>query len=490
MTCLKRSCLKKVKALTKIYLGLFLGVQFYALSWLFPAPLEAGTLMNTKDLLSNSRLSFSAQVSGSHPAGSSQITLNNFGPDTNTNHLFPGDVVKIGANTQGINLKTVAAVLDTAHFTLDSALETGINSGDSIIATQSALHTVSFTTATAVSNGVIRVLIPAAAVNNNDGRPDTSGFDLGGLTGKNITCPTGSVDHWETPTASASGTNRCLSGFSCFECRFSGTLPENSVKNFIVGDTNKKLINPAPSTKHLQGTADIYTTILYLYSYSPASGLILVDSTRVKTAVIESVQVSTNIESTLTFSVEGISANQIKCGLSTSVTTTTDAIPFGAINAAAFKQGGQLLTISTNAPHGYSVTIEEDSQMGLDGGIITKIPDTACDDGNCTHEVKANWNAAVATTTGAYGLGYSLENVSGADAAFTYHDWQTFLAKQIPCTSKAETCGTQDTSQVIMFNKGPVSGKSVNVCYRLNVAASQMAGIYWNKVRYVATPIF
>jgi hypothetical protein len=172
------------------------------------------------------------------------------------------------------------------------------------------------------------------------------------------------------------------------------------------------------------------------------------------------------------------------------VATTVSTVPFGTLAASTFYDAAQTLTVSTNASSGYAVTIEEDNQMGKDGGTTTEIPDTTCDDGTCTHVVKANWATATATVSAAYGLGYSLENVSGTDAAFTYNQWQTYLAKQIPCTSAAGTCGTQDTAQTIMSNSGPVSAKQVYVCYRIDISGTQQAGYYYNKVMYIATPTF
>jgi len=377
-------------------------------------------------------------------------------------------------------LMTIKDLLSNSRLSYNQAEPTTI---------QTAIHNLSFTTATSVTNGTIRVMIPASATNNNDGQPDLDGFDLNGLTSRNLSCPTGDV-RWEAPTASVSGSRRCLTGYACFECRFTGTLPANSPKSFIIGDLEKKLINPVAGVKHTAGKADIYTTLVYLYSFSSTGGYTLTDSSRTKTAIIEAVPVTAEVEATLTFTVAGLPANLTKCGQLTSIATTTDTVPFGNLTANVFKHASQLLTVSTNNSLGYLVTLEEDQPLGLDGSSLVKIPDSGGDDGTATDQVKANWANAIATNSAAYGLGYSLENVTGNDAAFSYNDWQNSLIKQLPCTTSSEICGTQDSAAIIMSNQQAVSESAVNVCYRLNVAKDQPAGNYWNKVKYVAMPRF
>ncbi len=474
------------KRATKAILVCFLTAQFYGVSLIFPKPVGSGTLTSAKDTLSNSRLSYSGLVSGSHSSGATSITIKTSGAaDNNTNHLFPGDQVKFGANDNGISPKTVATIPDTSHFTITAGVDAALSDSDVIIASQSAVHTISFTTASAVAHGLVRIKIPSATSNNNDGRPDQTGFDFNGIVASSITCPTGSVDIWESPTASASGSNNCDSGYSCFECRFSGTLPASTAKTFTIGDSTKKLINPAPASGHTQGTADRYSPIIEIRNNSAS----LVDSVTVKVALIESVFISATVDASLSFSIAAQEASEAHCGQTTDVATQIYSVPFGTLASATFYDAAQTLTLSTNADSGYAVTVQEDDQMSKDGGT-TEIPDTGCDDNTGTHTVKANWVTATATDSAAYGLGYSLANVSGSDAAFTYNDWQTFLAKQIACTSAAGTCGTQDTAQTIMSNAGPVAASQIDVCYRINVSGTQESGYYYNTVTYIATPIF
>ena len=127
--------------------------------------------------------------------------------------------------------------------------------------------------------------------------------------------------------------------------------------------------------------------------------------------------------------------------------------------------------------------------MGKDGVTCTGatageanncIPDTTCDNGSCSESTSGDW--ATATNNG---FGYSLENVSGTDAAFTYNESsRTFSARQIADQEAGET------KQTIMSKSSPTSSSKVNFCYRLSVSSTQPAGYYYNKVKFTATAKF
>jgi hypothetical protein len=105
------------------------------------------------------------------------------------------------------------------------------------------------------------------------------------------------------------------------------------------------------------------------------------------------------------------------------------------------------------------------------------IKDTTCDSGSCTETVTGAW-----TTATNNGFGYTLDNVSGTDAAFLHGG--TFTAKQVPDQEVPET------KQIIMSNVGPVSAKQIYACYRISVSGTQPAGYYYNKIKYTATATF
>src|SRR3989344_1048684 len=190
----------------------------FQLVWLvFPTPLDSANLTAVKDTLSTSRLSYYDSLNGAHTAGTTIIKVNTSGmPSTSTANLFTGDSVLIG-DAATATTYTVDDIIDTDEFQITAALGSGDNdSGDLVIATRSASHTLAFTTATAIPNGLIRVLIP-------------------------------------------SGATGCSAGNHCFEARYNGTNSVNASLTFTIGDGGATdLINPAAADGHAAGTADTY----------------------------------------------------------------------------------------------------------------------------------------------------------------------------------------------------------------------------------------
>ena len=239
----------------------FQGLQvfLYTVPKLKNQEVDSGNLTTASDTLSNSRLSFFGRVNGTHNQNVTLINMqSSSNPDNNTNHLFPRDIVLLGSN----NNRTVASIAGTLQFTTISGISNQLADGNAIYATQSATHTIGFTTVTVgnMLGGAIRVLIPAgdSTSASNNSLPDggsTAGFDFNAITAGSVTCPTGGGVTWETATATASSTFG--NNLHAFECRFrGGTLSAGAYTMTIGGAT--KLINPAPRTSHTQGTADTY----------------------------------------------------------------------------------------------------------------------------------------------------------------------------------------------------------------------------------------
>lgn len=462
-------------------------------------PGEAGNFTNASDTLSNSRISYRAGVA-TGAASSSVVTIDSTGnADNNTNHLFPKDVVCFaGANLDGCYSQatyTVANIVDTTNFNFTPALGgTALGANDLVIATQTATHTIAFTLANAVPlDGDILITIPAIDVTGktNDGFPDTAasvatnGFDLNSLAASDVSVSSsGCNNNWnatETITAGTSSTDHTIR-----IDRATDSCAAGSTVTVTVGSTNK-LINPAPiTTGHTQGTADVYTINVKTRDGSDNT----LDQSNIKVAVIEGVLVSATVSETLSLTVAGVSSSTSACGQTTDVTTTATSVPWGTISSfAAFQEAAQTVTVSTNADAGYNVKVDENDQMGKDGVTCTGasagesancIQDTTCGASACSESTSQDW-----TSTSYYGLGFSLANVSGTDAAFTYNESaRTFSSRQIADQEASET------KQNIMSNAGPVSASQAYMCYRLNVSATQPAGYYFNKVRYTATATF
>lgn len=481
------------------------------LSLLNPPSIDAAGLSSASATLSNPRLSFQGRVSGAYAAGTSVITLattaSTFG-DIDTKNLFPNDTVAIGVNGN-IPVGTISA--DTI-FTLKNALAVSVGASTNIYATQSGTLTVAFYTAQAIPvGGSILIQIPASngaiSGGTSDSLPDTTaaltsnGFDLNGMANTSVTCPNGSF---------AAGTLAAGAGGAgaphTITCNYSGGVPVQAGANLsIVIGTVKQLINPAPvNTGHTRGVADIYQISTFTKDAANGTGN-TIESVDTPLAPIEGVLVSAIVDETLSFTVAGVAAGASTfCGLAhtAGITTTATAVTYGAINSSYTidkNNAVQQLTVTTNAPTGYTVYAQANDQMGKDGNTCTGsvptlaeygfsgatcIRDVNCGGGaysTCTHTTSGEWD----TAPNGNGFGYSLANQSGSDATFLFNESaRNFSARQFSDVENASA------SASIMTNAGVVSGSSVYVCYRINIPATQPAGYYFNKLLYTAVAKF
>ncbi len=490
---------KKLRKLV-VFILVFLQSTYFFLYKLplLLTPEEGANFINASATLSNSRLSYRAGVtSGSN--GSSTVTIDSSGnADNNTNHLFPRDIVCFTnaalSGCIGNQTYQVANIVSSNVFNTTTPLNDNLDTLGYVMASQSAIHTITFTLANTVPvDGDILITIPAIDITGqtNDGLPDTNssiatnGFDLGGVGTSNIAISSsGCGNNWTivNVTAGTASTDHTIR-----IDRNTNSCAAGSTITVTIGDASKKLINPAPiTTGHTQGIADVYT--INVKTRDGADNTL--DEGNIKVAIIEGVLVSANVEETLSVTIVGVNSGQNACGQTTDITTTATSVPWGTIsNFGNFYHAAQTVTVSTNASSGYVVKIEENDQMGKDGKVCTGanagesdscIQDTTCGTTACSESTSQDW-----TSTSYYGLGYSLQNVSGTDATFIYNEsGRTFSSKQFPDMESSET------KQTIMSKNTPVASSQVNLCYRLNVSATQPAGYYYNKVQLTATASF
>jgi len=483
-----------------LFIAIFLNISYVFFA--HPPEADSGNLTSATDTLSNPRLSFFGRNDGNLNIGDTNITVKTTSdiPDKNVEHLFPKDTIAIG-NAGNLTVASISAgVAPRLTFSLTSGLPIPIADNQPIYSTQSAIHTINFTNQSSVANGAIRVLIPAGSntTSSNDGAPDggaTAGFDFNSITSANITCPTGGgVDAWEMPTATPSsvlGTN-----WHAFECRYRGTLNASQNLTMIIGNSTKKLINPAPRADHTQGKADSYNIKIQLLStvYNPVDDIIITVSP------IEAVLVSATVVPSLTFQIQGVDNNTSHCGLTPGkdiiVSTTATTVPFGEINSnAVFYNAVQSITASTNAPAGYTIKVAQDDELSQ--STVNYIPNTTCDSTTCTHDTSDSTKKGLWDTNTVYGFGYSLEN-SSSTLDFNYNDTDNgcsgggndhFCAHQFACNN-SDNCISTNPEQRIARSSGPAANETFYICYRLNVGPTQPAGYYQTRILYYASGNF
>lgn len=462
----------------KFFFALFVPVLTICFFIFKTSFVQGANLTSVKDTLQSSRISSRARVdaAGTTVGGSTvqiKTTVSAPANTISTANFKSGDSVTVGSSTY-----TITDIIDSDEFSVTPVLAAGdADDNDPVYLKMKPRHVVTFTTVTAVPDGYFRILIPADTASFNDGNPDDDGFDFGGGS-VDVTASTGNSNYtFVTGVATVSGGTACTSpaNYHCFEVHYSGNGAIGASITINIGNTNgtNSLVAPAPtqtSPTHAVGTADTYLFKVYNFDAVDAE----VDNTNGKIGLIESVRVTATVDPTITFSIGASSSGVTACGVTTDVTTTATSVPFGTLSLNTFVDGAQLLTVSTNAVNGYSVTAIENDQMSIGGLGATTIPDTTCDSGTCTSTSESNW----ATPTDNPGFGYSLTSLSGATVPFTAGG--SFSSRPFDTTTPRE----------VMSSTGVANSHQINVCYRISVDATQAAGDYENQITYTATATY
>lgn len=475
--------------------AIFIGISHYA------GGARSASLTSASVTLSNPRLSFRGILSANNSAGTSQVEIDTGAsqPSLSTAQLQEGDAVSIGESFS-MGAYTVFTTSPAADFSITTALASGdADTGDDVVSTQSADLTVRFTTATAISNGRFRILVPALSDNTNatDGIPDGGFFDFS-EAGATITCPGDVAGQYDfvAGTATASAITIDSTDYHAFECAYSGTGGVGTI--FDGGGGNEGvfliegLINPAPESGHATGTADTSNILIQHFD----SAFAVTDSTSVSIGVIEAVKVTVSVPASISFSIAGVASSTSVCGITTGVTTTAAAVPFGEVVLSAFTDAAQILTVTTNAINGYVVTAIENDQLGLDGGTCTGdstaadcIRDSAGDDATMGHDTSIpdydDWD-----NTATKGFAYSMQNDDAASTAFEYSTVAGDCAGGTYCAMQFADAENSQTAQTIFSSTTVADDEDVNVCYRVLPNVNNAAGDYQNFVTYTATATF
>lgn len=490
-------------ALKRAFVLVILGVAFVISGW-FANKSYSVNLTSVSVTLANSRLSFNGRLTSGNSVGSSQIIINTTpgtAPSTSSAQLVQGDSVRIGDNG-AMGSYTVASTSSLSTFSITGSLASGhADSGDAVISTQSGQVTVRLTTATSIANGRFRVLVPSVSNNANaaDGLPDSGYFDISNSL-PTVTCPSNASTTYDFVTGVATASNQTIAGtdYHVFECAYSGTGAAGTAFNGSSNDaiTISSLINPAPRSAHSTGTADIYQVIVQQLD----SNLVMQDSSAVGIAAIEAVKITASVPTQLNFQITGLGSGTSACGTTTDVGTTATAVPFGVAPLDSFTDAAQTLTISTNAVGGYSVTAQEDDQLGKNGDACSGDP-TYSSNTSCINDSRGN-NGTMANSTSdrwdsvsvpgfAYSLDDSTDAISNGNAeAFSYDltsgncSGGSYCARQFADEENSQ-------SAVEIFGSNTVaSSENLYVCYRIIPSTVTTAGDYENNVTYTATGTF
>lgn len=145
---------------------------------------------------------------------------------------------------------------------------------------------------------------------------------------------------------------------------------------------------------------------------------------------------------------------------------------FGTLVAGIAVTDTNILTINTPSGHGYQITAQENHPLWTSPSNF--IPNTDCDQHDCTPIHSAPW-----INSNSYGFGF---NATGIGASTYFPDSSYFRPF-------ADISINQDP-QIILSENQPVKDRQATINYRLIVSSSQGSGEYQNFITYTAVPLY
>lgn len=372
-------------------------------------------------------------------------------------------------------LQTVACFLGLAILLWSLGIPTNVYTADAANLT-SVSDTISDSDRGVVSNHTIRFTTPSGIL---DGQtvvltfPGTftlpSGLDyndidvtLNGSQTLLNTSQSGVTWGVATTSTTITFTTSTSSGFVAASSTLVAIYIGTHASSSGTGDT--QLINPAAA-----GSPEI--TI----------GGSMADSGSTRVAIIDDVDVTANVDTTLTFTIAGVANNEFvnDSATTTSTSTTATTLPFGSLSANFSKVLAQDLTVTTNAKNGFSVTVAQSQNLLSSTGA--DIDGFANGNYNNTPIAWASPSATIANenTFGHWGL-TSEDDLNGNEFGAGTDLW----------------VAASTTPRQIFAHTGPSDGSAPNegatrVGYQAQISSLQEAGDdYTTTLTYVATPTF
>lgn len=451
---------------------------------------HAATLTNLSDTISTSRPSAASPLTSNAATSATVLSIAN-----NGSRYLASDSAKIMRTSTSANVGTAftiasqSSALTTVYTT--SGISTAAQAGtDVLIANISAMHTISFITASPVPVGG-KIIITFPGSGTTAASPSASTFSFNGLTSGNAAANI-------TYKLNSGGTATCTSftvAAPSITCTTTGAvINAGQTVTFLIGcadaGTNSatcttqspRLINPTKTAA--AGTADAWNVSVTTQDASSVN----LDNAITKIGTIESVQVQASVDSSFTFTISGISngaaantGNATGCTNSEITTSgfasTSTQVNLGALPVAAAVQpniSAQLITISTNANNGYSLTATSSGALR--------------DDASGFDITSSTTPAAFPATSPWFGI-----HACGADVNTT--TWGASSSTTTRGGTAKYGWPTQTTAVTLATNpSGPITGVGgvglTTSEYAAAVDATVPSGNYTTEITYVATPVF
>lgn len=211
---------------------------------------------------------------------------------------------------------------------------------------------------------------------------------------------------------------------------------------------------------------------------SKQAGGTIIESANAMVAIVDNVDVSATVASTLTFEIRPLATTTPVNGATTTAASATTSLAFGTLQVGTSSVMAQELRVTTNADSGYTVTLEQDQNLTSAGGSDI---DAFRDGATSTPQT---WAAPtpVLDSEGTYGhFGFTTDDATGGGLQdYTSSKWRG-LDNNVPVA--------------VMYHNGPADGSTqdkgmAKVAYRIQISALQEAGDYTSTLTYIATPIY
>jgi len=241
------------------------------------------------------------------------------------------------------------------------------------------------------------------------------------------------------------------------------------------------MINPTKTA--INGTADTWSVLVQTQDGSSN----LLDQGTTKIATQETVLVRASVDPTFTFTIGGIAnSSNVKLGNATGCTTTDtlntgfaslpDVVDLGSLPiSTTINTSAQLMTVTTNAPNGYSITATSSGQLQNKSTGFAIASST----GGSAFPASTPWFGIRAcgtdANTGLFGAS-SLNTTRGSGAIYAW-----------PTQTTAITLASKVSGPIDPVN---TTNGLVTVEYAAAADANTPSGAYDTAVTYVATPVF
>lgn len=459
---------------------------------------QAASLANARDTITTSRPSAASPLSAT--LGSSDGAASIF---NNGSFYLASDSAKvIRTSTNGIIVGSVpiasqSAALTTVYFggSPGSAAQAGT---DVLFVPITAVHTIQFTTATAIPAGGDVLITFPGATNNDTASPSATLFAF-----NNLNAAGGLPSTVVTDNITCNGSSFVSS--PQIMCESTAGVSAGVTVTIIIGCTaqsggacttqSPRLINPTKAQS--SGNADIWKVRIDTRDAADIN----LDSATVAVGTIESVTIRATIDPSLTFTITGLNNNAAwstgNAGCSAVETTnsglasTSTDVNLGTVsntpsgtNTKIRNIAGQRIDITTNGANGYVLTATSS------GHLINPATGFFLNDSTspiafpsaqnffglhpCGLDVTAaTWNSTASQTCNSY--------ITGSTDPICLYAWPNTVT---PISLASDTTGP------IGVNAGVTGNGVTSVSYAVGADAGVPPGEYRTVVTYVATPAF